>query len=169
MRKSTYFFAPVSVYPTRDGYVYIAVGNDRQWDALTTLPGFETLAEPQYQHNAGRIADGPRLDERLGACARQLTTAALSVALNAIGVPVAKVNNLKDVLAEPLLQQALTRVRDPRTGTELVLSPLAEIGDNYASTLAFPPRLGEHNEAIYGGVLGRDAQQLAAWKERGII
>ena len=36
------FFAPVSVYPTADGYVYVAGGNDKQWNALTQLPGFET-------------------------------------------------------------------------------------------------------------------------------
>ena len=28
------FFSPVSVYRTRDGYVYLAVGNDRQWQSL---------------------------------------------------------------------------------------------------------------------------------------
>jgi crotonobetainyl-CoA:carnitine CoA-transferase CaiB-like acyl-CoA transferase len=33
------FFAPVSVYPTSDGYVYLAVGNDRQWEALTGQAG----------------------------------------------------------------------------------------------------------------------------------
>ena len=51
------FFAPVSVYETRDGYVYIAVGNDRQWVSFTQLPGFEKLARPEYEKNRGRILD----------------------------------------------------------------------------------------------------------------
>ena len=51
------FFAPVSVYPTRDGHVYLAVGNDRQWQALVALPGFAGLADEAYARNAGRIAD----------------------------------------------------------------------------------------------------------------
>ena len=34
------FFAPVSVYPTSDGYVYIAVGNDKQFQAFSSLPEF---------------------------------------------------------------------------------------------------------------------------------
>jgi len=163
------FFAPVSVYPTQDGYVYIAVGNDRQWEALTQLPGFESLADEAYRRNAGRIADVHDLNERMTQRTRLVKTADIITNLNGIGVPVSRVNTLPEVLEEPLLQKALTRAHDPRTGTELILPPLAEIGDNYASTLAFPPRLGEHNEAIYGGVLGRDTQQLAAWKERGII
>jgi len=51
------FFAPVSVYPTADGYVYVAGGNDKQWNALTQLPGFEALAQEGYRKNAGRIAE----------------------------------------------------------------------------------------------------------------
>jgi len=74
------FFAPVSVYPTRDGYVYVTVGNDRQWEAVTRLPGFESLAEPEYQRNAGRIADVGRLNARIADCTRQLTTIELLAA-----------------------------------------------------------------------------------------
>ena len=58
------FFAPVSVYETRDGYVYIAVGNDRQWVSFTQLPGFEKLARPEYEKNRGRILDVAGLNRR---------------------------------------------------------------------------------------------------------
>jgi crotonobetainyl-CoA:carnitine CoA-transferase CaiB-like acyl-CoA transferase len=51
------FFAPVGVYRTRDGYVYLAVGNDRQWAALTAAAPFDALARPEYAKNAGRIGD----------------------------------------------------------------------------------------------------------------
>ncbi|HZY44155.1 MAG TPA: CoA transferase, partial [Anaerolineae bacterium] len=98
------FFAPVSVYPTRDGFVYIAVGNDRQWEALTKLSGFESLIDDQYQRNAGRIADVKQLNERISDCTRSVTTDDLIAALNQIGVPIAKVNTLNDVLNEPLLR-----------------------------------------------------------------
>src|SRR5256885_16598471 len=60
------FFAPVSVFPTRDGHVYVAVGSDLQWAALEKLPGFETLASPAYATNAGRIADAGHLERELG-------------------------------------------------------------------------------------------------------
>jgi formyl-CoA transferase len=163
------FFAPASVYPTRDGYVYVAVGNDRQWDAITKLPGFESLADESYQRNAGRIADVHRLNERIAACTRKLATADLMSALNGIGVPVAKVNTLGDVLEEPLLKKAFTHAKDARSGTEVVLPPLAEVSEGGLSELSFPPRLGEHNEAIYGGVLGYDSRQLSSLKARGII
>lgn len=163
------FFAPVSVYPTRDGYLYIAVGNDRQWAALTQLPGFESLAAPDYERNSGRIADVRRLNERLSECTRKMTTADLVNVLNGIGVPATKVNSLDEVLAEPLLKQAFARAKDPCSSTEIVLPPLAEVSDGGLTELSFPPRLGEHNEAIYGGVLAYDAQRLSSLRERGVI
>ncbi|MBM2848019.1 MAG: putative acyl-CoA transferase/carnitine dehydratase, partial [Anaerolineales bacterium] len=134
------FFAPVSVYPTRDGYVYVAVGNDRQWEAITKLPGCESLADPAYQRNAGRIADVERLNRRFSDCTRTMTTVDLMAALNGIGVPVAKVNSLNDVLEEPLLKKAFAHARDERSGAEVILSPLADVSDGGFAEMPFPPR-----------------------------
>jgi formyl-CoA transferase len=163
------FFAPVSVCPTSDGYVYVAVGNDRQWEAITKLAGFESLADDQYQRNAGRIADVQRLNQRMADCTRNMATADLMAALNGVGVPVAKVNSLNDVLEEPLLNKALARAKDARSGTEIVLPPLAEVSDGGLAELSFPPRLGEHNELIYGEVLGFDSRKIANLQGRGVI
>lgn len=163
------FFAPVSVYPTRDGYGYVAVGNDRQWEAITKLPGFEPLADPEYQRNAGRIADVERLNRRISDCTRTMATADLMAALNGIGVPVAKVNTLSEVLEEPLLKKAFAHAHDVRSGTEVILPPMADVSDGGLAELPFPPRLGEHNQVVYGGALGYDAQTMAGLKSRGII
>jgi len=163
------FFAPVSVYPTRDGFAYVAVGNDRQWEALTQLPGFELLAEAQYRRNAGRIADVERLNRRISECARTWMTDDLIAALSRIGVPVAKVNSLDEVLNEPLLRDAFTRAHDQRSGIEIMLSPLAEVNGGDTPELSFPPRLGEHNAAIYGEVLGYSPARLSELQARGVI
>ncbi len=163
------FFAPVSVYPTRDGYIYLAVGNDRQWEALTTLPGFESLAHEQYQRNTGRISDAACLNERIANCTWLLTTADLMTALNNVGIPVAKVNSLNDVLEDPLLKNEFAHVRDMCSRTQVVLPPLADVNDDGLADLSFPPRLGEHNEAIYGEVLGRNSDRLRDLQARGII
>jgi crotonobetainyl-CoA:carnitine CoA-transferase CaiB-like acyl-CoA transferase len=163
------FFAPVSVYPTRDGHVYIAVGNDRQWQAIVELPGFQSLNDPAYQRNAGRIADAERLNRRLSACTSALTAAELSLTLNRIGVPVAKVNRLCEVLEDPLLKNAFVHVQDERSHTEVILPPPAVVGAEETGALSFPPRLGEHNEAVYGALLGMNSRRLTELRERGII
>lgn len=163
------FFAPASVYPTSDGYVYVAVGNDRQWASITELPGFKSLSDEHYRRNAGRIADVHRLNARLADCIRPLATDDLISAFSRIGVPIARVNSLNEVLEEPLLKRAFTRAKDARSGTEVILPPLAEVSAEDLAELAFPPRLGEHNQAIYGGLLGIDGDRIAELTEHGII
>ena len=71
------FFAPVSVYETKNGYVYIALGNDRQWETLTKIPGFESLSKKEYERNAGRIADVDHLNQAINAITKRFATASV--------------------------------------------------------------------------------------------
>lgn len=160
------FFAPVGVYPTRDGHLYLAVGSDRQWAALAALPGFADLARPAWTANAGRIADVEALDRALAERCGRLTTAEALERLRGAGVPAARVADLDDVLADPLVAERLVHVSDPRTGRRLVL-PAPPVGD--PPPLSFPPRLGEHNDAVYGRGLGYSAARLADLRSRRII
>lgn len=160
------FFAPVSVFATRDGYVYVAVGNDQQWAALTAIPAFAELAGSAYVRNAGRIAEAPRLHRELAERFAGFTTAEALALLHAAGVPISRVNTLADVVADPLVAGTLVRVKDPRTGLGIVL-PAPPAGD--PPPLSFPPRVGEHNEKIYGGLLGYSDERLADLRKRRII
>jgi len=160
------FFAPVAVHRTRDGHVYLAVGNDQQWTALTALPRFAPLSRPEYAVNAGRIADVERLDRELGGCFAELTTDEALESLRRAGVPVARVSSLADVVADPLVRRGLVEVTDPRSGLRIAL-PAPPVGDPPA--LSFPPRLGEHNEKIYRGALGYTSEALAELRRRRIV
>jgi len=166
------FFAPVSVYEAEDGYVYIAVGNDRQWQAITELPGFESLYQEERRMNAGRIADVQRLNEEINELTGTRTTEELIELFNSIGVPISTVNGIKDVIEDPLVKDRLIYSTDPRSGTEVFLPPTPVITSYLESVdmqMPFPPRWGEHNQEIYGDLLGYDAQKMKELKEAGVI
>ncbi len=166
------FFAPVSVYETKDGYVYIAVGNDRQWQTITEQAGFEGLSKEEYKTNAGRIADVKRLNETIRQATKTKTTAELVELFNRIGVPISTVCSIGEVVQDPHIKDKLITARDPRTGIQVFLPPPPVITPYLESVnrqLPFPPRWGEHNADIYGGALGCDAERLADLKARGII
>ena len=55
-------FIPTNVYPTLDGFIYLAVGSDVQWKRLTATPMFAPVAHPARATNAGRLQD--RIDLR---------------------------------------------------------------------------------------------------------
>ena len=162
------FFAPVDVYPSADGPIYIAVGNDRQWELLTSLPGFESLDRETFRRNAGRIAAVGSLNEALATLTRQHTTAWLVDRLQNAGIPVSRVQSVDQVCADPLLADRLIRSRDPRSGIEIHLPPppvLTPFLLERNLTMDFPPRLGEHNELVLGW-LGQDAASL---QRQGVI
>lgn len=146
------FFAPVSVYRTRDSYAYVAVGNDRQWESVTAIPAFKHLAREDYRRNAGRIADVDNLNRAINEITVNYSTDELISMFNEAKVAISRVNTIAEVLEEPLVQKNLLFSRDELSKTELTLAPppnmtpfLKANGQN----LTFPPRLGEHNKDIY--------------------
>jgi formyl-CoA transferase len=166
------FFAPASAFEAQDGYIYLAVGNDRQWQAITELSGFEGLACEAYRTNAGRIADVEQLNQALSVlfCARPADE--LVDAFRSIGVPASRVNSVRDVVQDPYIRTKMVTARDPRSGLQVRLPPPPTITPFLEAAgfqMSFPPRLGEHNEAILGDVLGFDAAHLADLKARGVI
>jgi formyl-CoA transferase len=166
------FFCPVSVYPTRNGFVYMAVGNDRQWKALVSLEMFQPLDQPVYAKNAGRIADVKNLNRSISAVTERLSSEELVEQLTAITVPASKIQTLREVVADPLVERRLLHATDPVTGRRITLAPppcLTPFLEASGRSLSFPPRCGESNAEIYGGVLGRAPSDLADWKARGII
>jgi crotonobetainyl-CoA:carnitine CoA-transferase CaiB-like acyl-CoA transferase len=166
------FFAPVSVYPTSDGYVYIAVGNDKQFQALAALPEFSALDRDDYKKNAGRIADVGNLNQTISDITSTMTTAALLKAMSSIGVAAAKINTITEVAKDTIVSGKLLKAKDQKTGFELTLAP-APVSTPFLEAnqgrLSFPPRFGEHNERILGNELGMTGSELDSLKADGII
>ena len=166
------FFSPVSVYETKNGYAYIAVGNDRQWETMTKIPGFESLYKKEYERNAGRIADVENLNRAINTITKRLTTEELIDIFNKATLAISKVNTIEEVVEDPLVKPNLIRSKDPKTGLEITVAPppfMTPYLKSINRTLGFPPRFGEHNEEIYSGLLGYSTAQLKEFKEKNII
>jgi formyl-CoA transferase len=166
------FFCPVSVYPTRDGYIYLAVGNDRQWKAVVSREPFKSLDKPEYVKNAGRIGDVRNLNQGITAITRKHSCDELIELFTAITVPVSRIQTIAEMIADPLVKRRLLFTRDPVTGTRVTLAPppyMTPYLESCQRSLSFPPRFGEHNQEIYGGLLGYSDGRLADLKEKGVI
>jgi crotonobetainyl-CoA:carnitine CoA-transferase CaiB-like acyl-CoA transferase len=166
------FFCPVSVYQTKDGFVYLAVGNDRQWAAMTALEMFRSLDKAEYKKNQGRIRDVATLNQAINQITRNHATAELIDLFTAITVPISPIKGVDEVTADPLVKKRLLSSSDPVSGIELTLAPppnMTPFLEGRDRTLTFPPRFGEHNQAVYGDVLGYTPDTLAQFKQKGII
>ncbi len=166
------FFAPVSVYPTSDGYVYIAVGNDKQFQALSNLPEFAALKKEEYAKNAGRIAKVKNLNSTISDATKKMSTEKLLELMRSIQVPASKINSIAEVAKDPAVAGKLLKAVDPKTGFELTLAPppfSTPFLEEQGFKLSFPPRFGEHNEAILGKELGMSSEEIAGLKTEGVI
>ncbi len=166
------FFAPVSVYKTKDGYVYLAVGNNRQWKDLVGLTPFKSLDIPEYELNEGRINDVKKLNERINSITSNLSTDNLLEMLRSITVPASKINRIDDLLTDSFLKGKFMKCEDKKTGYSITLCPPpydTKYIEDLNRTFSFPPRLGEHNKEIYCNILGLDDIKLKELKKDGVI
>jgi len=166
------FFSPVSVYKTSNGFVYLAVGNDRQWESMVSQDMFKSLAKEEYRKNQGRIADVTNLNKAINAITEQHTSEELIELFTSITVPISKIKNVNEVVEDPLVKRRILTSKDPRTGTKVTLAPppnMTPFLEESKQQLSFPPRFGEQNQEIYGKLLGYDEATLAEFKEKGII
>lgn len=166
------FFCPVSVYQSQNGYIYLAVGNDRQWKAMVSQDIFRSLDIPAYEKNAGRINDVARLEAAINAITRRHTSEELIAMFQKMTVPVSKIQTLPEVIQDPLVKKRLLSAQDPKTGTQITLAPAPRMTpflEENNRQLEFPPRFGEDNFNIFGEELGYSKDVLSTFKEKGII
>ncbi len=166
------FFAPVSVYQSKNGYVYLAVGNDRQWKSMVSQEIFLSLDKPEYEKNAGRIGDVNNLNQAINAITQNYTAEELIALFTSITVPISKIKNIGEVLCDPLVDRRLLFSKDPSTGKHITLAPppnMTPFLEQSDRQLSFPPRFGEQNQEVYGQKLGYSDDELSILKEQGVI
>ena len=166
------FFAPVSVYKTKDGYAYIAVGNDIQWERMLKISGFETLEKQEYTRNEGRIKDVDNLNIAIEKVTIKYSTEELISLFTSATIPISKVNTISEVIEDPHINREILSSTDKKTGTTIYLAPppvTTSFVKSLHKQLVFPPRFGEHNESIYAQELGYSKVQLDEYKNKGVI
>ncbi len=166
------FFTPVSLFKTRDGYVYLGIGSDQQWKTLVGLEEFKHLDQPQYETNTDRMADRPRLIDEIGKIFARETTEEILARIKAVGLVVGPARTLKEVGQDPMVQERLVRASDPKTNVEVVLGS-TPVETTFLKSrryrLSFPPRLGEHNRKILEEDLRYSPTRIEALENQKIL
>ena len=97
--------APYQVFPTRDGELMVAGGNDRLYAAICEVVGApELVDDPRFRTNPDRVRNREELVALLAERLRADDTAAWHERLTAAGVPAAPVADVADVVASPQTQ-----------------------------------------------------------------
>lgn len=164
--------APYQVFPSKDGYLVLAVGNDDQWRKFCTAAGVPEWADmPEFRTNGGRVRNRGALVARLNDLVRTRTTAEWTERIMAAGVACGPIQTVDQVFADPhvLARGMLSEVDHPTAGRiKLTGSPLKLLGTPPKIDEP-PPLLGEDTEAILTEVLGLDASGIAGLRAAGAL
>lgn len=138
--------APYESFPTAEGEVFLAVGNNRQFGALAAvLECPELVADPRFSTNAERLANRPALRAMLMQQLARHVAVDLAQTLLREGVPAAPVLNVEQLLRHPhtrhremVLEQGAYRA---------IASPI-KLTRTPATLRRLPPRFDEHTHAV---------------------
>lgn len=141
---------PYQAFATRDGYIMIAIGNDRLWRRFADAVGRADLgSDPRYATNPGRVRHRGELVAELSLTLRERESADWSKLLACAGIPAAPVATVADALADPqvLARDMIARFDHPSGPVSTVGSPV-RLSDTPVAYRLPPPVLGQHTDVI---------------------
>jgi crotonobetainyl-CoA:carnitine CoA-transferase CaiB-like acyl-CoA transferase len=164
--------APYQEFPTKDGYIILAVGNDPTFERFCKAFGQEALlADPRFATNPIRVQNRQLVTDTLTPVMKSKTTAEWIDALEALKIGCGPINTLEQVFADPHVQ-AREMVVDMAHGsgeTVKVIANPVKLSATPPSYRSAPPVLGEHTNAVLTDVLKMSAGEIAALKDKGIL
>ncbi|MCC7274802.1 MAG: CoA transferase [Alphaproteobacteria bacterium] len=166
--------APHNIFRCRgeDAWVAITVMADAQWPALCAALGLGALAaEPGLAGAAGRVAAVGRIEAAIARAVAERDGEELAAALQQAGVPAAPVQSARELIdRDPQLRARgyWQRIDHPEMGETGFTSPPYRF-DGERVTLARPPLLGEHTDAVLRDTLGYPEERIAALREAGVL
>jgi len=163
-------FIPCNVYPTKDGMVYLAIGNDIQWTKFTSLKRFEKLSSESRKTNAGRMKEKDNIYKEIESISSSFTTNEFITVCKSINLSVAPVNDIKNVASLNFISEEMIKSIMPDGKSVSLFPPASDTvflkENNY--TLPCAPRLGSDNQKIYNQA-GISSEEIKKLTQNNII
>ncbi len=165
--------APLDNYPTADGAtVCVVAGSDANFARLCVAMGREDLRDdPRYATLAQRAERNDELNDIVAAWTSSRTAADVEAACLAHEVPVGTAYSAADILADPHMAARgdLVTVDDPVAGPHRQQAPYPRLDGRRPGSPRPAPRLGEHNDEVWGDLLGLSTGERAQHRRDGVL
>jgi crotonobetainyl-CoA:carnitine CoA-transferase CaiB-like acyl-CoA transferase len=163
---------PYQDFPTRDGAMIVAVGNDGQFARFAEVLGApQWPMDERYATNSARVINRADLVAMIGERTGTRATKDWVAKLEAANVPCGPINQIADVFADPQVQwRGMEIALDHPVGGSIpsIASPL-RLSDTPVSYHSAPPVLGQHTADILAERLGLDEAAIARLRDSGIV
>ena len=171
---------PYQDFPTQDGAMLLAIGNDGQFARFCEAAGVDWARDARFATNAGRVTHRDTLVAMMAALTRGRPTAAWIALLEDKAVPCGPINTIAQAFDDPQVRARGLRVEqerypgaEPPAGETInrvvsAASPL-RLSDTPATLRHAPPALGQHTGEVLRERLGLQEAQLQALRDKGVL
>lgn len=163
---------PYQDFPTADGHMILATGNDGQYARFCAAAGHpEWASDPRFARNADRLQHREALIPLLRSATVQRTTAEWIALLEKASVPCGPINTIADVFADPQVRARGLKMAMPHAaGAEvaLVANPI-RLSDTPVQYREAPPQLGQHTRAVLHDVLNMSENDIDELQQKGAL
>jgi crotonobetainyl-CoA:carnitine CoA-transferase CaiB-like acyl-CoA transferase len=162
----------VAVLPTSDGHVAISPREEHLWARWLEVMGSPAWADDErFKDRAARSANWAELEPLLAEWTRQRTRDEVARAAQAVRVPAFPVNEIDAVFAWPQLAARgfFQTVEHPRAGRLPYPTAPYHFSTGGWELRRPAPLLGEHNDEVFGGLLGYSSAELERLGRLGIV
>ncbi len=162
---------PTGVYRTKDGHINIAVFGGRIWERFAEAMGApEWIADERSKSKANRSVHRDWLNAEIEERLQENTSDYWIETLNEAGVACGRINDMRDVFAEPQVQHLgmVKTVVSKRLGEQRLVGQPVTLERTPSTIARAAPRRGEHTEEVLAEV-GYDPESLARLKSAGVF
>ncbi len=163
---------PYQLFETSDGWIILAIGNDKQFRRYCEFVGRQDLADdPRFATNAKRVEHRTALIPDIKELMRTKSTSMWERLFQQHDIPHAPVRGYGDLFRHPQIDARNMRitVRDTQGNpVDLVGSPFHVDGASLPQP-TMPPALGQDTDDVLGEMLGLGREQLDDLRQRGVI
>jgi formyl-CoA transferase len=163
---------PYQTFPTSDGWMIVAAGNDSQFRHFVTAGGQAQLADdPLFVSNPLRVQHRKQLIPLLEVMTRKKSKGEWIALLEKSNVPCGPINNFKEVFEneQVIARNVQINVPHPTAGNmKLVASPM-KLSKTPTEVRMAPPTLGQHTDEILRDDLKLNDQRIAELHQKGIV
>lgn len=163
---------PYQAFPTADGHIILAVGNDSQFVKFCELAGQPGLAfHADYSRNRARIENRADLIPIVELLMSKQNSAWWLEKLVECGVPCGPINALDQVFADPqvLHRQMRITLDHPEAGTVPSIANPIRFSNTPVQYSKAPPMLGQHSKQVLQQLLDLSDEQWQALKLNNIV
>ena len=168
------YMAPHGVYRClgEDKWIAIAISNDKEWIALCKVMGNpKWTKDSKFANSACRLANKDELDSLITSWTKKQEHYRAMHILQEAGVMAGASFNVHELSEDPHIQQRdfIVDIEYPDKSKLRRLALPWRLSDFGKGNYTHPPAAGEHNQYVFGEIMGLSAEMIAELENERVI